>query len=295
MPAFKTTLIIFLKILLLKMAANDVGALHTKQSFYNIRAKIKTPPPNKVLANTTEVPPAPAKNPINQFYADTFAKHIKYQSADLFDLVKKSTSFDLLNETYNSKLRREALIDLIDTAKMINEISKKLSGQLAETAGLVKNLTEFVEKAYVEYKYNIQRVNESINYIYYDSKSPKTFCDVSTEFKRGRDAPKRSSHWADLPSDSSEENFSLFEMNNSFLGGSMVTMLPNQSKGLSNNENFVGVSYQYQSKARRSREMYWDVECINRTSASKRLGVERKINLDESTIQVPTNIFKQVF
>lgn len=183
---------------------------------------------------------------------------------------------------------------------MIREISTKLSQELGKTTGVVQNLTDFVEKVYVEYKYNIKRVNESLNHVYYDSKSPKTFCDISEELKRRKspDGLQRSrnnnNHWvrgSDDFSSSYDYSFSVLEVSN----GSMVLNQSMQSRSASKGaifEEAVG-SYQYQANKKQLRPLFWDVECINRTSVTS-FRKERKINLDESTIQVPTNIFKQV-
>lgn len=179
---------------------------------------------------------------------------------------------------------------------MIREISAKLSQELGKTTGVVQNLTDFVEKVYVEYKYNIERVNESLNHVYYDSKSPKTFCDISEELKRRKSPRSRNNnnHWvsgSDDFSSSYDYSFSMLEVSN----GSMVLNQSMQSRSAFEGASFeeaVG-SYQYQANKKQLRPLFWDVECINRTSVTS-FRKERKINLDESTIQVPTNIFKQV-
>lgn len=43
---------------------------------------------------------------------------------------------------------------------------------------IVKNLTDLVEKAFDDFRNEPERYEESYNFVYYDSKSPKTFCDV---------------------------------------------------------------------------------------------------------------------
>jgi len=57
-------------------------------------------------------------------------------------------------------------------------ISKTVSEVLYNKTLIVKKLSDLVEKTYDEYRNDSDKIEESVFYLYYDSKSPKTFCDL---------------------------------------------------------------------------------------------------------------------
>jgi len=61
---------------------------------------------------------------------------------------------------------------------MIMNISKTVSEVLYNKTLIVKKLSDLVEKTYDEYRNDSDKIEESAFFLYYDSKSPKTFCDL---------------------------------------------------------------------------------------------------------------------
>jgi hypothetical protein len=115
---------------------------------------------------------------LNQTHSNQFKKWINIKSSELFELTKNYSGFKLLNETYNVHLRKHASFAWINFTEMIINISSTISDVLYKKTLLVKNLTDFVEKSFDNYRNDIQKVKESAKYLYYDAKSPKTFCDI---------------------------------------------------------------------------------------------------------------------
>ena len=87
------------------------------------------------------------------------------------------SGFKLLNDTYYVHLK-EARPAWINFTEMIMNISQTISEVLHHKTLLVKNLTDLVEKAFDEYRNDPERILESTKTVYFDAKSPKTFCDV---------------------------------------------------------------------------------------------------------------------
>jgi len=115
---------------------------------------------------------------LNKTHSNQFKKWINIKSSELFELTKNYSGFKLLNETYNVHLRKHASFAWINFTEMIINISSTISDVLYKKTLLVKNLTDFVEKSFDVYRNDIQKVKESAKYLYYDAKSPKTFCDI---------------------------------------------------------------------------------------------------------------------
>ncbi len=88
------------------------------------------------------------------------------------------SGYQLINETYNLKLRQDAQFAWINFTSMIMNISKTVSEVLYNKTLIVKKLSDLVEKTYDEYRNDSDKIEESAFFLYYDSKSPKTFCDL---------------------------------------------------------------------------------------------------------------------
>ena len=59
---------------------------------------------------------------------------------------------------------------------------------LYDKTQIVKNLSVLVEKAFNDYANNSDRVVQSTTHLYYDAKSPKTFCDTAQMYNQSRNA-----------------------------------------------------------------------------------------------------------
>lgn len=119
-----------------------------------------------------------ADEKINQTHADMFSKWIDSKSNELFELSMNYSGFKLLNETYQVHLSKDARPAWINFTEMIMNISETISEVLNHKTLIVKNLTDLIEKAFDEYRKDPERILESTKSLYYDAKSPKTFCDV---------------------------------------------------------------------------------------------------------------------
>lgn len=119
-----------------------------------------------------------AQETLNQTHANMFAHWLDAKSEELFELSMNFSGFKLLNETYNVHLAKEAHHAWINFTEMIMNISNTISEVLNHKTLIVKNLTDLVEKAFDEYRNNPDQIMESTRTLYYDAKSPKTFCDV---------------------------------------------------------------------------------------------------------------------
>ena len=125
---------------------------------------------------------------LNQTNAKMFKAWIDAKSKHLHQLNMNYSCFKLLNQTYNHHLLKDAKFAWIDFTKMIVNISKTISQVLYDKTQVVKNLSVLVEKAFNEYANNSDRVVESTNHVYYDAKSPKTFCDTAQIYDQNRNA-----------------------------------------------------------------------------------------------------------
>ena len=197
---------------------------------------------------------------INQRYANVFKLFIDKKSLDLYKLTNKFVRFDLINETYNVKLRSEIKVSYNNYTEMVKTISDKLSRVLFQKTQVVMNLSEVVENAYVDYRFNLDKVNQSTTHVYYDSKSPKTFCDNSEPLE------------------------DLVQMNDF---NSMISSYYNNQSSILNTTIKSKKSHNNDLK-----QLFWDVQCLNR-SLTSHFNKVKKVNLLKSTVHVPTNIFKQ--
>jgi hypothetical protein len=123
------------------------------------------------------------KETLNQKRADSFKSWLDAKSNELHELNMNYSGFSLLNETYNFYLRKDAKFAWINFTEMILNISETISEVLHNKTLLVKDLSEQVEKAYDEYQNDTEQINKSLNFTYYDAKSPKTFCDTAELLK----------------------------------------------------------------------------------------------------------------
>ena len=121
---------------------------------------------------------------LNDKHAALFKEGLSAKSSKLYKLTLDYSGFALLNETYNTQLKEDANFAWINFTSMIMNISRDISQILGNKTSLVKSLSDSVELAFDDYKNNNESILESTNYIYYDAKSPKTFCDVAEAFKK---------------------------------------------------------------------------------------------------------------
>lgn len=115
---------------------------------------------------------------LRKHHGNMFKTWIESKSNELYELNMNYSGFNLLNKTYNINLRKDAKFSWINFTEMIINISKSISDVLYNKTIVVKNLSDLVEKAFNEYANDTDRVINSTMHIYYDAKSPKTFCDV---------------------------------------------------------------------------------------------------------------------
>lgn len=255
---------------------------------------------------------------LNQEHANLFKEWLDYKSDQLYEMSRNYSAFKLLNETFNTKLREEVNFAVINFTSMIVNISQHLSEVLNKKSQIVENLSNFVEKSYENYKNDNEKVKKSIDAVYYDSKSPKTFCDVVENHKK---IDKEQTNTTEPKSlrlrRSSKEN--CFNTNyctnrtkkmirslNRQLNKpkaliptttqtttTSTTTLPNNTEEIE--DDYQNEDYEDDSEDEEDDEsideLYWDIDCINRTHDENFKSVQ-KVNRNQSTIQVPTNIFK---
>lgn len=248
---------------------------------------------------------------LTQEHANLFPEWLDAKATHLYAISKNYSAFKLLNETFNTKLRNEVSYAVINFTSMIIDISQKLSDVLYKKSLLVENLSDFVEQAYEDYRNDTEKVMESINYIYYDSKSPKTFCDVvdspakktETNSTNLRLLRKRSIDC--LKSDYCTNKSNLRKSRSSGANKTKRSLTEDSSttsSHLSNTsaydsdseEDYQDDDYDEEEEDDEESfdEIYWDIECINRTYDENFKSIQ-KVNRHISTVQVPTNIFKQ--
>jgi hypothetical protein len=90
---------------------------------------------------------------------------------------------NLLNETYNLHLKKDAKFAWINFTEMITNISATISEVLYNKTLLVKDLSEQVEKAFDSYQNDTEKLYKSLNFTYYDAKSYRTFCDTKAAYE----------------------------------------------------------------------------------------------------------------
>lgn len=158
----------------------SMPAPHQKTSTSKSHGSILTP--GSILLQVQQQANLPpfiyAQETLNQTHANMFAQWIDAKSAELYELSMNYSGFKILDETYKANLLREARPAWINFTEMIMNISKTISEVLNHKTLIVKNLTDLVEKAFDEYRNDPEKILESTKTLYYDAKSPKTFCDV---------------------------------------------------------------------------------------------------------------------
>ncbi len=128
---------------------------------------------------------------INETNALIFKNWLESRSNELFQLNLNYSGFKILNKTYNYHLSKDAKFAWINFTEMIINISSTISEVLYNKTIVVKNLSDSVEKAFNQYVNKSDLVINSTQHIYYDSKSPKSFCDVFDEYnKKNKDKNK---------------------------------------------------------------------------------------------------------
>ncbi len=170
---------------------------------------------------------------LNSTHANSFRDWLDLKSTELHELNLKFSGYKLLNETYNVELRPDAQFAYINFTDMIINISQSISHVLQKKSEIVKVLSEEVENAYDAFQRNDEEIIESVDHVYLDSKSPKTFCDLNEAFeanlkKKGgkmlaspADAPKKNKKRSALimnhdfeDEDCTDENEDFEEINN---------------------------------------------------------------------------------
>ena len=291
---------------------------------------------------------------LNATHAEMFKKWINTKSDTLYQLSMNFSGYNLLNETYNVHLRRDAKLSWINFTEMIVNISNTVSEVMYNKTVLVKKLSDMVEKTYDEFIVDEDKVINSTNHVYLDSKSPKTFCDVAETFnqkiadeKKPKINPKSSSNQHSnnitilrqkrglyyAPLYTSEQFYFLPKIDQQ---QDELVFYPNQTVKLINlKDSFIRSTKPFNISINKSKKFtnkpvtystmttisilndededdfyddeddledemdnydlndeYWDVQCINRTYDENFKSVQ-KINRNESTIQVPINVYKQ--
>jgi hypothetical protein len=188
---------------------NSDGVDITEELAFNIDENLNI---KKIVSSgTTPQPPPPPPAPkfkLNETHATIFKTWLNSKSDELYDLTKNYTGYEQLNETYNIHLTEDAKPAWINFTSMIIEISDAISEVLYNKTEFVKQLQEKVEEAFNDYKNDTEKVLESTNYIYYDAKSPKTFCDVAKTYEEAYDEEASKLMINDTYDDYSTEGFS---------------------------------------------------------------------------------------
>lgn len=262
---------------------------------------------------------------LDQTRANLFKEWLDSKSIQLYEMSKNYSAYHLINTTYNTKLRDEVNFAVINFTSMIIDISISLSEVLQKKSLFVEKLSDSIEKAYENYKNNTKQVKKSIESVYYDSKSPKTFCDIFDTYKKTYGTNKN--NLTDLnirykrsskkclnycASKRSEKQFAIRKpiqflpkittpmttttTTTTTITTSLASM--NKTNDELNNEYLELDDDEFEDDDDEEDdeesldELYWDIECINRTIDENFQKVQ-KVNFNQSTIQVPTNIFKQ--
>lgn len=155
-----------------KTQSTQKQTTQSKQSAQNAKQATQS------AASSIQPPFTYSSESLNQTHANMFKNWIDSKSNELYELSMNYSGFKLLNATYNIQLRKDASFAWINFTEMIINISNTISEVLNHKTLIVKNLTDLVEKSFDEYRNDTRRVKESAHYLYYDAKSPKTFCDV---------------------------------------------------------------------------------------------------------------------
>jgi hypothetical protein len=121
---------------------------------------------------------------LNGKHGDVFAGWIKRQSDKLYQMSLDYSGYNTLNEVLYADDRADVKFAWINFTEMIIEISETISEVLYNKTVIVKHLSELVEDSFDKYRNNSKRVEKSAKHIYYDAKSPHTFCDVFEAAKK---------------------------------------------------------------------------------------------------------------
>jgi hypothetical protein len=126
------------------------------------------------------------KSVINLTNAMQFKHWLEHKSEELLELNNNFSGFKTLNSSYYAHLGKDAKFAWINFTEMIINISSRISDVLYDKTLVVKNLTDLVEKTFKEYASDTDKVVDSTQHLYYDSKSPKAFCDVYEEYNKNK-------------------------------------------------------------------------------------------------------------
>lgn len=145
---------------------------------------------NSTTANSTESVVTSHHEILNETLADSFHTWLDSKSNELHEMNLKFSGFKLLNEIYNVELKKDAQFAYINFTDMIVNISKSISDVLHNKTRVVKDLSALVESTYDEFSKNDDEIRDSIDALYLDSKSPKTFCDINEMYMAKKEAKK---------------------------------------------------------------------------------------------------------
>lgn len=248
---------------------------------------------------------------LDQDIADSFRTWLDIKSTELHELNMNYSGFKLLNESYNLHLRKDAKFKWINFTEMILKISETISEELHNKTVLVENLSKSVEEAFDAFQNDSEEVKKSVDFVYYDAKSPKTFCDdkkvdvqASTELRER----KRRSATKELV------DFALEEHSEKKLvrgerevedGGrkrrrkkKTTTAAPTTTTPVYEYEYYDYEEYDQESDIDLDTEFlmegYWEVEkCLNRSYDENFKSINTKMARNYSAMHIPVNVFKQ--
>ena len=130
--------------------------------------------------------PKSKRYPICGNFPSPFLSWLDSKSDELYELSMNYSGYKLLNETYNLEIRNDAQFAWINFTSMIMNISKTISEVLYNKTLIVKRLSDLVEATYDDFRNDSDRIEEGASFLYYDSKSPKTFCDIQDAVRQKR-------------------------------------------------------------------------------------------------------------
>ncbi len=197
------------KIILLLFVSAVIITLSTGQLAENIDDITSTLDDSILFSNDTNSTSFHLQDQIeilNQTHASSFHLWLDSKSNELHEMNLNFSGFKLLNETYNVELREDARFAYINFTEMITNISKSISDVLFKKTLIVKDLSDVVESTYDEFQNDDEEISASIDHVYLDSKSPKTFCDINDMYMAKTESKKAGKQGAKPSSDNQKKD-----------------------------------------------------------------------------------------
>jgi hypothetical protein len=197
------------KIVLLLFVSALIVTLSTGQLAENIDDITSTLDDSILFSNDTNSTSFNLQDQIeilNQTHASSFHFWLDSKSNELHEMNLNFSGFKLLNETYNVELREDARFAYINFTEMITNISKSISDVLFKKTLIVKDLSDVVESTYDEFQNDDEEISASIDHVYLDSKSPKTFCDINDMYMAKKESKKAGKQGAKPLSDNQKKD-----------------------------------------------------------------------------------------